>query len=152
MDVELQPEEGLIMPDQSAQITVEALINAPIQRVWECWTGPAHIVNWNFASDDWRCPHAENDPRPGGKLNWRMEAKDGSFGFDFEGIYDEVIQHSTIKYHIIDGRKVILTFSEENGKTRVTETFDPEDINSRELQQQGWQLILNNFKKYSESI
>lgn len=132
------------------EITIHAEVNAPIQKVWECYTQPEHITNWNFASADWCCPKAENDLRPGGKLNWRMEAKDGSFGFDFEAIYDEVIPHKKIGYTMLDGRKAVTTFDDLKGKVNVKTIFDAETMNSVELQQQGWQAILNNFKKYAE--
>lgn len=135
----------------SEPITVQVSINAGIIDVWAKWTKAEHIVNWNFAGDDWCCPRAENDLSPGGKLNWRMEAKDGSMGFDFEGEYKLIEPHKTIEYEIADGRKVTLRFETADNKTIVTETFDPESINSRELQQQGWQMILNNFKNYCES-
>lgn len=132
------------------EITIQAEVNAPIEKVWECYTKPEHIIKWNFASDDWCCPRAENDLRSGGKLNWRMEAKDGSFGFDFEAMYDEVVLHKKIAYTMLDGRKAVTEFSFEGGKTKVTTVFDAETMNSVELQQQGWQAILNSFKKHAE--
>lgn len=133
-------------------ITVNTIINAPIKKTWEYWTAPVHIVKWNAASDDWHTPHAENDLRIGGKFLARMEAKDGSFGFDFEGIYDEVIPNQTIAYHISDGRKVKVEFVQKSeNETEVIETFDPENENSLEMQRDGWQAILNNFKKYIET-
>ncbi len=131
-------------------ITVEANINAPVQTVWECWTKPEHITKWNFASDDWHCPNAENDLRVGGKYRARMEAKDGSFGFDFEAVYDEVANQKRIVYTMADGRKAATDFEQNGTATRVTTRFDAENINSLELQQQGWQAILDNFKKYAE--
>ena len=127
------------------KITVTALIDASIETVWRYWTSPEHIVNWNNASDDWYTPKAENDLRTGGKFLSRMEAKDGSFGFDFEGIYDLVETHQTIEYTLPDGRKVAIQFLEKGNQTEVIETFDPENENPPELQQQGWQMILNNF-------
>lgn len=133
------------------KITVTALIDASIETVWRYWTSPEHIVNWNNASDDWYTPKAENDLRTGGKFLSRMEAKDGSFGFDFEGIYDLVETHQTIEYTLPDGRKVAIQFLEKGNQTEVIETFDPENENPPELQQQGWQMILNNFKKYTEA-
>src|SRR6185312_42400 len=87
-------------------ITIEALVHAPVEKVWEYWTKPEHITKWSYASDDWHTPYAENDLRTGGKFSSRMEAKDGSFGFDFGGIYDEVKQHERIAYTMGDGRKV----------------------------------------------
>lgn len=132
-------------------ITVETLINAPIDKVWQYWTEPQHIMKWNNASDDWHTPHAENDLRVGGRFLSTMAAKDGSFSFDFSGVYDEVIVHQTIAYTLADDRKVKILFSEQNGQTQVIESFQPESMNAPELQQQGWQAILNNFKKYVES-
>lgn len=135
----------------SNMITVEALINAPIEKVWEFWTKPEHIMVWNAASDDWHTPSATNDLRTGGKFTSRMEAKDGSFGFDFEGIYDEVINMELIKYGMADGRKVQVDFIKDGNNTQIIEKFDPESVNPLEMQQAGWQAILNNFKKYTEA-
>lgn len=133
-------------------ITVSAIVNAPIEKVWEFWTAPAHIIKWNAASDDWHTPRAENDLKTGGKFLARMEAKDGSFGFDFEGIYDEVIPNQTIAYHMSDGRKVKVEFLQKSeNETEIIETFDPESENSLDMQRDGWQAILNNFKKYIET-
>ena len=135
----------------ATKITIESVISANTKNVWDCYTLPEHITKWNFASDDWHCPKAENDLRVGGKLKSRMEAKDGSFGFDFEAIYDEVINHKKISYNLTDGRQVITVFENQNGQTKVTTTFDAETQNSVELQRNGWQAILENFKKYVES-
>lgn len=132
-------------------ITVTTTVNAPVEKVWECWTEPAHITKWNSASDDWHTPHAENDLRDGGKFSSRMEAKDGSFGFDFGGVYDKVKTHELIAYTMGDGRKVEITFAGDGNTTKVIETFDPEATNSLEMQQGGWQAILDNFKKYTEA-
>ncbi len=134
------------------KITVQATIKANPQRVWEAWTQPAHITKWNFASDDWQCPTASNDLRVGGKYSARMEAKDGSFGFDFEAIYNEVAVGKKITYSMTDGRVATTTFTDLGGQTNVATTFDAENENSPELQQQGWQAILNNFKKYTEGL
>jgi uncharacterized protein YndB with AHSA1/START domain len=133
------------------KITIESVISASTKKVWDYYTLPEHITKWNFASDDWHCPKAENDLRVGGNLKSRMEAKDGSFGFDFEAIYNEVIDHKKISYNLTDGRQVITVFENQNGKTKVTTTFDAETQNSVELQRNGWQAILDNFKKYVES-
>ncbi|NMD72651.1 polyketide cyclase [Bacillus sp. DNRA2] len=131
-------------------ITVETTVHAPVNKVWSYWTEPQHITKWSFASDDWHAPTAENDLRVGGKFLTRMEAKDGSFGFDFAGVYDEIRINEFIAYTLGDDRKVSITFiSQENG-TRVTETFEAEEINSIEQQKAGWQAFLDNFKKYSE--
>lgn len=132
-------------------ITVETIINASIEKVWQCWTLPEHITQWNNASDDWHTPFAENDLRTGGKFLSRMEAKDGSFGFDFGGVYTQVIPHQLIAYEMGDGRKVEINFSITGNETKVVETFEAETENSIELQRGGWQAILNNFKKYVES-
>ncbi len=133
-------------------ITVESTVNAPAEKVWETWTMPEHITRWNSASDDWHSPRAENDVREGGTFNIRMEAKDGSFGFDFGGVYDVVKKQEHIAYTMGDGRKVDVKFSENGGKTTVTEKFEAEDTNPHELQRGGWQAILDNFKKYTETI
>lgn len=132
-------------------ITVETTVHAPVDKVWEFWTEPEHITQWSNASDDWHAPRAENDLRVGGKFLTRMEAKDGSFGFDFGGVYDEVRNHEFISYTMGDGRKVEITFIGEGSQTKLIETFEAEDINSIEMQKSGWQSILDNFKKYSET-
>ena len=129
-------------------IKVVAEINAKTEKVWDYWTNPEHIVNWTFASSDWHCPFAENDLRTNGKFKTRMEAKDGSMGFDFEGIYTNVIENQLIEYVLADNRKIIIEFKEYENCVKIIEKFDPEDENSLELQEQGWQSILNNFKKY----
>jgi uncharacterized protein YndB with AHSA1/START domain len=131
-------------------ITVKANINAPVQKVWKLWTDPAHIINWNNASADWHTPRAENDLRVGGKFLSRMEARDGSIGFDFIGEYINVEPHTRIEYILEDGRKVQISFIENGIYTDVTESFEAEDINSIELQQAGWQSILKNFTQYAE--
>ena len=131
-------------------ITVEAIVKAPIQKIWKCWTLPEHITKWNNASDDWHTPYAENDLRVGGKFLTRMEAKDGSFGFDFNGIYDKIIANELIEYKIEGGRKVSIAFTNNGDETTITETFEAEDINPIEMQRGGWQAILDNFKKYTE--
>ena len=132
-------------------ITVETTVNAPVEKVWKSWNTPADIMLWNNASDDWHTPFAENDLRVGGKFLSRMEAKDGSFGFDFGGIYDEVQENGLIAYTIDDGRKVTIRFSGKNNETKIVETFEAENMNSIEIQRGGWQTILDNFKKYTES-
>ena len=134
------------------QITVESLVNAPVKKVWECFTEPQHITKWCQATDDWQAPYAENDVRTGGKFKTRMEAKDGSEGFDFEGTYTNVEDYSKIEYSMSDGRKVKISFMPEDNGTKVSETFEMETMNPREMQQAGWQMILDNFKKYTEHI
>ena len=136
----------------STKITVSATVNSPIAKVWDCYTQPNHITHWNFASDDWQCPRAENDLREGGKYNARMEAKDGSFGFDFETTYTKVEKPRELAYTMADGRMALTLFETNEQQTIVSTTFDPENENPAEMQQQGWQMILNNFKKYAESV
>ena len=132
-------------------ITIQALVNADLQTAWDVYTNPEYITKWNFASDDWECPSATNDIRTGGKLSSRMQAKDGSFGFDFEGIYDEVLPLKSIKYHMDDSRKVAITFEEVENGVKVTTIFDPESENPLEMQEGGWQAILDNYKKCVEN-
>ena len=133
------------------QITVENTVAAPVEKVWQYWTTPDHITKWNYASDDWHSPLAENDLRVGGKFSARMEAKDGSMGFDFAGVYDEVKPHQRIAYTMGDGRRVTVDFTSNGNETKVSETFDAEDTHSMEMQRGGWQAILDNFKNYVES-
>ena len=131
-------------------ITVSAIINAPVQKVWDYWNSPNHITGWNFANDDWHAPSAQNDLKVGGKFSSRMEAKDGSFGFDFEGVYDQVIPEKYIEYTLGDSRKVKIKFTSEGNTTTIEESFEAESANPLEMQQMGWQMILNNFKRYTE--
>jgi len=133
-------------------ITVEATVNAPVEKVWKAWTGPEHITQWNSASPDWHTPRATNDLRVGGKFLSRMEAKDGSFGFDFEGTYDDVREHEFIAYHLSDGREVKTTFKGNGGNTEIVTNFDAEATNPVEMQKGGWQAIMNNFKAYAEKL
>lgn len=132
------------------EIEVECTIAADEKTVWEFWTTPKHITQWNFATDEWCCPNAVNELEAKGKFSWRMEAKDGSMGFDYSGTYQEIMPYSKIGLTLDDGRAVTIRFEHENGITTVTETFEP-DENNPDLQKQGWQAILNNFKKYVES-
>lgn len=132
-------------------ITVQTSVNAPLTKVWEAWTLPQHILQWNNASDDWHTRKTENDLRTGGSFSSRMEAKDGSLGFDLGGIYDEVRHHELIAYTMEDGRKVRIEFIEQGGFTTVMETFDAENGHPAEMQQQGWQAIMDNFKSYVET-
>lgn len=131
-------------------IKVEAIVHAPVESVWKYWTEPKHITKWNQASDDWHTPYAENDLRAGGKFVSRMEAKDGSFGFDFGGVYDEVNMNESISYTLGDGRKVKIDFIRQGDDTKIIEAFEAEETNAIEMQQAGWQAILDNFKKYAE--
>ena len=131
-------------------ITVAATVNAPVEKVWQYWTAPQHITQWNNASNDWHTPKATNDLRKDGTFNYRMEAKDNSFGFDFEGRYTDIKTNELIEYVISDGRKVQILFEALNDETHITETFEAEEVHPVELQQDGWQAILNNFKRYTE--
>jgi len=132
-------------------ITIENTVNAPVQKVWELWTRPEHITQWNNASDDWHTPHAENDVRTGGRFLSKMAAKDGSFSFDFSGTYTDVKPNQFLKYNIDDGRKVEVLFTPVGNQTRIVSTFEAEEVNSMEMQKSGWQAILDNFKKYAEA-
>jgi len=136
---------------KTEKIEISALIKATPEKVWRFWTDPAHITGWNFASEDWCCPSAENDLRVGGKYKARMEAKDGSFGFDFEGVYEEVEPFEALAYSLPDGRNVRTSFEAKADSTRVTTGFDPDAENDVEMQRDGWQAILENFKKYAET-
>lgn len=138
-------------PQDKTIITIESTVNAPVEKVWEYWTKPEHITEWNSASDDWHTPRAENDLRAGGSFASRMEAKDGSMGFDFGGVYDAVRTNEYIEYTMGDSRKVKINFSAQGKQTKVTESFEAENTNSVEMQRSGWQAILNNFKKYMEA-
>jgi uncharacterized protein YndB with AHSA1/START domain len=133
-------------------ITVSALVNAPVEKTWEAFTNPAHIVNWNNASPDWHTPYAENDLRVDGSFKYTMAAKDGSFSFDFEGIYTAITPFKSIYYTIADGRKVEVIIEKLEEGTQVIENFEAESVNPEEMQQAGWQAILTNFKNYVESL
>ena len=137
--------------EQSKSITVGVTVNASAEKVWKYWTLPQHIVKWNNASEDWHSPSAENDLQIGGHFLIRMQAKDGSFGFDFGGIYNNVRTNEYLQYTIDDGRKVEVIFTTQGNLTEVTETFEIEDQNSELMQRDGWQAILNNFKRYVEN-
>jgi len=131
-------------------LTVETLIAASLDTVWDFWTNPDHITQWNHASDDWHCPSATNEIREGGEFQYVMAAKDNSVSFVFRGTYLHVVKNESIVYFIEDGRKVIVLFTQEEGGVRVTELFEPEEVNSMEQQLAGWQAILDNFRKYTE--
>jgi uncharacterized protein YndB with AHSA1/START domain len=133
------------------KITIEATINASLAKVWQYYTEPKHITLWNNASDDWHTTRAENDLRQGGKFLYRMEAKDGSFGFDFGGVYDEVKANELIGYTMEDGRKAKIVFASADDRTKIVIDFDAETENPIELQRDGWQAILDNFKKYVQT-
>lgn len=136
---------------QTDKIIIKATVNASIQKVWDCYTQANHIIHWNFAHPSWHCPKASNDLTVGGRYFARMEAKDGSFGFDFEAVYTEIKPFKSFTYEF-GGRLATVDFAEINSQTEVTVTFDPEQENPIDLQKSGWQSILDNFKKYAESI
>jgi uncharacterized protein YndB with AHSA1/START domain len=136
---------------EKTQITVETTVNSPVEGLWLLWSQPEHITKWNQASDDWHTPYAENDLRTGGNFKSTMAAKDGSFSFDFGGVYSNVVENSLIEYEMADGRTVKVNFIDQDGKTKIVETFDAEGSNSVDMQRAGWQAILDNFKKYAES-
>lgn len=131
-------------------ITIAVQINAPLETVWSCWTTPEDIIKWNTPSDDWHTPHATNNLKENGRFNYRMEAKDGNMGFNFEGTFTKIIPLSQIEYVLDDGRRVTITFSKIGNEIEIKETFEPETINDVELQRKGWLAILNNFKTYVE--
>lgn len=133
----------------SEKITVEATVQADAKRVWDCYTGPEHITQWNFADPSWHCPSATNDMQVGGVYNARMEARDGSFGFDFHAIYSEINPGKSFTYGFGD-REATVAFDDQGDQTHVAVTFDPENENPLEMQRGGWQAILNNFKSYVE--
>jgi len=131
-------------------ITVKTNVNAPVEKVWEFWKEPKHIIQWCNASEDWHAPKAENDLKNDGKFSTTMAAKDGSMSFDFEGTYSNVQENKLIEYTIADGRKVAIDFTENGNETKIIETFEAENTHPVEMQRSGWQAILDNFKKYVE--
>ena len=136
---------------EKTKITVENTVNAPVDKVWKYWNGPEHITKWCTATPEWHTPRAQNDLRVGGTFSSRMEAKDGSMGFDFAGVYDDVKPNEYIEYTMGDGRKVWIKFSGKGNETKVVETFEAESENPVEMQKGGWQAILDSFKKYVET-
>jgi uncharacterized protein YndB with AHSA1/START domain len=135
---------------QNTSITVTTIVNASVEKVWKYWNDPQHIIKWNAASDDWHTPSAENDFRIGGKSTCRMEAKDGSMGFDFSWVYTNIVEQNLLEYVLEDGRKVFILFEVKDDAVKITETFDAENTHPVDLQRNGWQAILNNFKNYVE--
>lgn len=133
-------------------ITVSATINSTIDKVWEVFVSPNHITKWNFASDDWCCPSATNELKKNGSFSYRMEAKDGSMGFDLNGTFTLIDKLNRLEYALEDQRKVIVTFEETRAGIVVTQTFEPENENPEELQKAGWQAILTKFKTYTETL
>ncbi|TDO22313.1 SRPBCC family protein [Pedobacter duraquae] len=140
------------METEKNVVTVSATVNAPVEKVWEAWTNPKHIMQWTHASEDWHSPYADNDLQAGGKFKTTMAAKDGSFSFDFGGTYTRVDPYTAIEYTLDDGRTVKISFVKDFEGTEITEIFDPESQNPVSMQQEGWQAILNNFKKHAEAI
>ena len=136
---------------KSTKILVQATLAADMQKVWDYYTKPEYITKWNFASDDWHCPSASNDMKIGGKYLARMEAKDGSFGFEFSATYDSIAPGESFQYTIEDGRIVYVNFEKAGNNTLIKVEFEAESVNSIELQKGGWQAILDNFKKFTES-
>ena len=132
------------------KIRVEVSVSAPIDTVWAAYVTPEDIIQWNAASDDWHTTSSTVDLRPGGKFSSRMEAKDGSFGFDFAGEYTNVITNELIEYGFGD-RVASIRFQEQANAVKVTVEFDAETENPVEMQRKGWQAILNNFKRHVES-
>jgi len=132
------------------EIAIETTVDAPIERVWAAWVTPADITQWNFASEEWCCPKATIDLVVGGTFNYRMEAKDASMGFDFEGTFTSIQPLAEIGYALADDRKVRIRFNQTETGVRIIETFDAEDAHSAELQRQGWLCILDNFKRHVE--
>lgn len=137
--------------EKKETITIETTLQVPVEKAWKYWTAPTHITQWNNASDDWHTPRAENDLRIGGNFSTRMEAKDGSEGFDFTGIYDDLQENKIISYSMSDGRKVHVHFEGDDHQTKITETFEAENSHPADVQKAGWQAILDNFKKYTET-
>jgi uncharacterized protein YndB with AHSA1/START domain len=132
-------------------ITLQITLEAPLAKAWAYWTEPEFIMQWNFADPSWHCPAATNDLQPGGSFNYQMAARDGSFSFNFEGIYDAVEPRSLIAYHLADGRTVRITFETlPNDHTQITQTFDAETENPVDMQRAGWQAIMYNYKRLAE--
>ena len=140
------------LSEAKTMITVFTTVNSPIKKVWDSWTSPVHIVNWNNASDDWHTPQASNDLRKDGRFTFTMAAKDGSFSFDFAGTYTSVEPEKKISYIMDDGRVANVCFEQESNAVKITEEFQAENFHSVEMQEAGWQSILNNFKKYTEGL
>lgn len=146
----LQKIKSIAEAPENAPIIIDTIVKAPISKVWKLWNTPEHIQHWYFAADSWHAPSAENDLKVHGKFKTRMEAKDGSFGFDFEGTYTDIEEYKKIEFKMGDGRHVKVKFVDLEDGIKITESFEPEDVNPRDAQQGGWQSILDNFKKYAE--
>jgi len=139
------------MDQEKPVITVEGTVKDAIEKVWAYYTEPAHIMGWNFAAPEWHCPRAENDLREGGSFSYTMAARDGSAEFDFAGTYDEVKKYAIIRYHLGDARRVTIVFEDKGDNVDITVSFEAESMNPIDMQQAGWQAILNNFITYTES-
>lgn len=140
------------MSTEKKVITINATVNAPVEKVWECWTTPEHIMQWNQASPDWHCPASSVDLKVGGKFSSTMAAKDGSFSFDFWGTYNDILENELVMATLGDGRMWKTTFASNGDVTEVVESFEAESQNPVEMQQAGWQAILNSFKQYTENL
>ena len=140
------------MSTEKKVITINATVNAPVEKVWECWTTPEHIMQWNQASPDWHCPASSVDLKVGGKFSSTMAAKDGSFSFDFWGTYNDILENELVMATLGDGRMWKTTFASNGDVTEVVESFEAESQNPAEMQQAGWQAILNSFKQYTENL
>lgn len=138
--------------NENKTITLETTVLTTLEKAWETWIQPQHVTQWNQASDDWHCPRAQTDLRVGGKFSSRMEAKDGSFGFDFWGIYDEIVPLTRLRITMGDGRKMEVHFTKTANGVKVIERFETEDLNTAERQREGWQAILDNYKRYTEKV
>jgi uncharacterized protein YndB with AHSA1/START domain len=132
-------------------VTVAVSVQASPERAWKAFTSPTSVTEWNFASTDWYCPRAQNDLREGGTFCYRMEARDGSFGFDFEGRFLELSPPARLRYSLGEDREVVVQFTQEGERTLVSQSFTPESIHSLEQQRVGWQSILENYKKHVET-
>ncbi|MBD3582811.1 SRPBCC family protein [Flavobacterium selenitireducens] len=139
------------METANQAVTIKANVKAPIEKVWKYWNDPEHVVKWNNASDDWHTPKAQNDLTVGGKFIYTMAAKDGSFSFDFAGTYSDVTPNKSLAYELEDGRKVTIAFEQDQAEVNIVETFEAENQNPIEMQRDGWQSILDNFKRYTEN-
>jgi uncharacterized protein YndB with AHSA1/START domain len=148
----LQNNYYMTTEDNHAFITIRTTVHAPVEKVWQLWTDPEHIMNWNYATSDWHTPYASNDLRKEGNFLYRMEDKKGTTGFDFEGTYTELLPYEKIEFRMTDGRYVTVEFIPDNDVTSIIERFEPEENHPVELQKLGWQAILTNFRKYAEAV
>lgn len=133
-------------------IQIETIVKVPVAKAWSTWTEAHHIMNWNFATTDWHCPAVKNPLEVGATFTMTMAAKDGSMSFDFEGVYTDILLHKKIAYTLEDDRKVEITFFADGDYTKIIEVFEPESENPAEFQRAGWSMILDNYKKYTESL